>query len=198
MVYDNFHINSYYSELKKKHIVPVTFLLSIIIHVTAIMAFQGVFPITVFRSKLRAYKVDLIRPPVKEIMKGEEKKPPPVSQIHSKPPVEPKEATISLDTRDSTYHPYTKVLKEMILNRWIYPLSARQAFIQGSLLIVFRLDRGGNLIACNMATSSGHEILDAHALQAIRLASPFPPFPENIMVQFLNINASFVYRLKFD
>ena len=191
-------INSYYSELKRKHIVPTTFLLSIIIHVSVIIAFQGIFPMTGFRSKLRAYKVNLIRPPIKEIIKNSKEDSPDISQIHSEPPFETKEATISLDTRDSTYHPYTKVLKERILNHWIYPLSARQNFIQGSLMIVFRLDRVGNLIDSNIARSSGHEILDTQALKAIRTASPFPAFPENITVQFLNINASFAYQLKFE
>ncbi len=192
-------INSYYSELKGKRIIPITFLLSFIIHVSIIMAFQGIFPIPWFRGKLRAYKVDLIRPPIKEIMKSSKENASPISQIPSKPPtIETKEATISLDTKDSTYHPYTKVIKKKILNNWIYPLSARQKFIQGDLLIVFRLDREGNLIDCNIASSSGHEILDTHALKAIELANPFPPFPENITVQFLNINASFAYQLTFE
>lgn len=190
--------NSIFSDIKGKRIILITFLISIIIHVSAIIAFQGIFPLTWFKSKLRAYKVNLIRPPIKEILKSSEKNDSAISQIHIEPPVEIKEATISLDTRDPTYHPYTKVIKERIFNYWIYPLSARQNFIQGSLLIVFRLDSDGNLIACNIARSSGHEILDSHALKAIKLANPFPPFPENITVQFLNINASFAYQLKFE
>ena len=190
--------NSIFSDIKGKRIILITFLISIIIHVSAIIAFQGIFPLTWFKSKLRAYKVNLIRPPIKEILKSSEKNDSAISQIHIEPPVEIKEATISLDTRDPTYHPYTKVIKERIFNYWIYPLSARQNFIQGSLLIVFRLDSDGNLIGCNIARSSGHEILDSHALKAIKLANPFPPFPENITVQFLNINASFAYQLKFE
>jgi len=191
-------INSYYSGLEQNRIILVTFLLSIIIHVSAIMAFQGIFSVTWSRSKLRVYKVDFMRPPIKEIMKSSRENYPAISQIRSEPPVKNKEATIYLDARDSTYHPYTKVIKEMILNHWIYPLSARQNLIQGSLLIVFRLDSGGNLIDCNIARSSGHEILDIHALEAIRSAKPFPSFPENITVQFLNINASFAYQLRFE
>jgi len=123
---------------------------------------------------------------------------PATSQVHSEEPMESKEATISLDTKDSTYHPYTKVIKQRIRNHWVYPLSARQNFIQGRLLIVFRLDRSGNLIDCNIAYSSGHEILDTHALNAIRSAAPFPLFPESITVQFLNIRASFAYKLRFE
>jgi TonB family protein len=191
-------INSYYSELKGKRIILITFLLSIIIHLGAITAFQGVSLVRGFSIKPRIYKVDLIRPPIKEIMKSSKEDYPAISQIHSEPPVKKKEATISLDTKDSTYHPYTKVIKERIRNHWVYPLSARQNFIQGNLLIIFRLDRGGNLIDYNIASSSGHEILDTHALKAIRAATPFPPFPENITVQFLNIHASFAYQLRFE
>jgi len=191
------NINSYYL-LKGKRIILITFSLSIIIHIGVIIAFQGIFPFSIFRSELRSYQVDLIRPPIKEIKKNSKKSDPAISQIHSELPVKTKEATISLDTKDPTYHPYTKVIKEKISNYWIYPLSAQQNFIQGSLLIVFKLDKNGNLIKCNIGRSSGHEILDTHAIKAIRLASPFPPFPENIMVQLLNINASFTYQLTFE
>lgn len=194
---DQMNINSYYL-LKGKWIIPITFFISIIIHIGIIIAFQATFPFSLLRVERRTYKVDLIRPPIKEIKKNSKKSDPAISQIHSKLPVETKEATISLDTKDPTYHPYTKVIKEKIFNSWIYPLSAQQNFIQGSLLIVFRLDKNGNLIDCNIDRSSGHEILDTQALKAIRLANPFPPFPENITVQVLNINASFVYQLAFE
>ncbi len=195
---DQININSYQSELKRKQIVPITFLLSRIIHISVIIAFQGIFPFSGLMGKLRTYRVDLIRLPMKEIKKSSKENDPAISQIHSEQPMETKEATISLDTRHPTYHPYTKVIKEKILNYWIYPLSARQNYIQGTLMIVFRLERDGRLIDCNMASSSGHEILDTQAFKAIRLANPFPPFPETITVQFLNINASFAYRLKFE
>jgi len=192
------NIDSYYLESKGKRIVIITFLLSVAIHISAIMALQGVSIMREFRTKPRTYRVDLIRPSIKEIMESSKDHYPAVSQIHSKPPVKGKEATISLDTRDSTYHPYTKVIKERIRNHWVYPLSARQDHTQGSLLVIFRLDRGGDLIDCSIAKSSGHEILDTHALEAIRSATPFPPFPEKITVQFLNIHASFAYQLKFE
>lgn len=194
---DLMNIHSYYL-LKGKRIIPITFFISIIIHIGIIIAFQGIFPFSLLRAERRTYKVDLIRPPIKEIKKNSKESDPAISQIHSELPVKTKEATISLDTKDPTYHPYTKVIKEKIFNSWVYPLSAQQNFIQGSLLIVFRLDKNGNLIDCNIDRSSGHEILDTQALKAIRLANPFPPFPENITVQLLNINASFVYQLTFE
>jgi len=191
-------INSCYPELMGKRIITVAFLLSIIIHLTAAITFPSILYLREFKNKLRAYRVDLVRPPIKEIMEEAKKNQPPVSQIHSKPPAEIREATISLDTEDSTYHPYTKTIKEKIFSYWIYPLFAQQNFIQGNLLISFRLDRYGALIDSKIVSSSGHEILDEQALKAVRSAHPFPPFPENILVQFLKINASFSYQLKYE
>ena len=190
--------NSNNVALKRKRITLITFLLSMIIHFGAITAFQGILPLSWFSSKPRMYKVDLIRPPVKEIAEHSKKEPPPVSHIHNEPPPELKEATISLDTQDSTYTPYTKVLKERIYNKWTYPPLARENLIEGSLVIVFRLDREGNLVDIKIEESSEHEILDTYALKAIESANPFPHFPETITVHFLNINASFAYRLEFE
>lgn len=192
------NMNRDFSGVRRNRIVLITFILSITIHGGAIVAFQGVSIVRKFRIKPRVYKVDLIRPPIKEIMELDKEHYPAPSQIGSEPPVKSKEATISLDTKDSTYHPYTKVIKDRIRKHWVYPPSARQNLIQGRLLIVFRLDRGGNLIDCTIAYPSGHKILDSHALNAIRSAAPFPSFPENIRVEFLNIRASFAYKLRFE
>ena len=192
---DQMSTHSYYL-VTGKRIILTTFLLSIIIHVSIVIALHDISPFSILKSELRTYQVDLIRPPIKEVKHTPEANDPAISQVHGELPVETKEATISLDTKDSKYHPYAKVIKEKIFNHWIYPLSAKKNLIQGNLLIVFRLDKNGNLIECNVGRSSGYDILDTHALKAIRLANPFPPFPENITAQFLNINASFTYRLK--
>lgn len=187
-----------YSLATGKRIILTTLLLSIIIHVSIVAALHDISPFTILKSELRTYKVDLMRPPIKEIEKAlKEAHDPAPSQDHGELPVETKDATISLDTKDSKYYPYAKVIKEKIFNYWVYPLSAKKNLIQGNCLIVFRLDRNGNLIECDVGRSSGHEILDRHALNAVRLAHPFPPFPENITVQFLNIHASFTYQLTF-
>ena len=192
------HMKSDYPMLKGKRIILIAFLSSLVIHIGIIVASPDIFLATGFKAKLRAYKVHLIRPPIKEIVEMSQENHTPVSQVPQEPQEEAKEATISLDTKDSTYNPYTKILKERIRQYWTYPLSAQQTFIQGDLLIVFRLDRNGNLVDSRVARSSGYQLLDNSAIKAIELAEPFPAFPETITVQFLNINASFTYRLKFE
>ena len=189
------NIRSYYLRPKGKRIITTTLLLSTVIHVISILYLPGIFSLAGLVVKPRAYKVHLIRPPMDEMNKDGKQEMARVSQIHSEPDLEAKEATISLDTKDSTYSPYTMVIKKRIFSYWVYPLSAQKNLMQGTLLIVFRLDSDGNLMSSTVAHSSGHTILDEHALNAIRSANPFPPFPETIPVQFLNINATFSYRL---
>jgi len=65
-------------------------------------------------------------------------------------------------------------------------------------LVAFRIDSFGNLISCEINKASGYKILDDYALEAIRLANPFPPFPDSLDLQFLNINASFSYQLSLE
>jgi len=192
------NIADYLPDLEGRGIFFLAFSLSIIIHIIAVLVLQGIFPGSWLKSPARTYTVDLIRPPVGEIMKDKREELPPVRQIHIEPPVESKEATISLDTKDTAYVPYTTVLKEKIRSHWVYPLYAQENLIQGNLLILFRLDRGGNLVDLSVLHSSEYEILDKYALKAIRSAHPFPSFPENIQFDFLNIEASFAYQLQFE
>jgi TonB family protein len=192
------NITDYLPDLEGRGIFFLAFSLSIVIHIIAVLVLQGIFPGPWIKSSTQTYTIDLIRPPVEKIMKNKREEFPPVKQIHIEPLVEPQEATISLDTKDVAYAPYTTVLKEKIRSHWIYPLYAQENLIQGTLLILFRLDSGGNLVDLSVMRSSEYEILDRYALKAIRSANPFPPFPENITVDFLNINASFAYQLQFE
>lgn len=191
-------IQSYYPGLTGKRIILISFLASAIIHVGIIMGSPDIFMVTGFKAKLRAFKVDLIRPPMDEIQEQAQEIPAPISLAPIESTQDTKEATISLDTKDALYYPYAKAVKERIQQHWTYPLTARQSYMQGDLLIIFRLERNGHLVNFRIARSSGYQILDGSSLKAIELASPFPQFPDTIPVQFLNINASFTYQLKFE
>jgi protein TonB len=45
--------------------------------------------------------------------------------------------------------------------------------------------------------SSGLPILDHAAMEAVRGAAPFPPFPEHITLKRLSIVANFDYRIRY-
>jgi periplasmic protein TonB len=56
-----------------------------------------------------------------------------------------------------------------------YPVGAHGA--SGTVTVRFELNRAGDVVATNVTKSSGNEILDLEALDLLRRASPFPPFP---------------------
>jgi protein TonB len=56
-----------------------------------------------------------------------------------------------------------------------YPSSARGA--QGTVVLRFVLNREGAVIESALTKSSGNDVLDREALEILRHASPFPPFP---------------------
>jgi periplasmic protein TonB len=56
-----------------------------------------------------------------------------------------------------------------------YPMAAHGA--SGTVLVKFALNRAGNVISSEVSKSSGNSVLDREALDILRRASPFPPFP---------------------
>jgi len=186
-----------YPGLTQKRIILIAFLASTVIHAGVLVGSPNIFMAGRNKTELRSFKVDLIRPPMDEIREQSKQSQPQIS----KPPLpnvqEKEEATISLETTDALYRPYAQMVKERIQQQWAYPAAAQNRYIQGDLTIIFRIERNGRLVNSHIARSSGYRMLDEFSLQAVELASPFPPFPEAIPVKFLNINASFAYRLKY-
>jgi protein TonB len=56
-----------------------------------------------------------------------------------------------------------------------YPAAAHGA--SGTTVVRFELNRAGEVIASEVSKSSGNAALDREALELLRRASPFPPFP---------------------
>jgi TonB family protein len=58
-----------------------------------------------------------------------------------------------------------------------YPAAALARREQGTVLILFRLDRQGQLVGSRIARTSGNATLDNAGLALVRQAQPFPPPP---------------------
>ncbi len=102
---------------------------------------------------------------------------------------------VPLDTPDPKYQDYFKILRERIQSKWTYPREAGDRGIGGALLIEFHIAKDGRLAYLEVRRSSGVEILDEYAVNAIKLAQPFPPVPDNLAKQVLAINGNFVYQI---
>ena len=61
-----------------------------------------------------------------------------------------------------------------------YPAEARIKRINGQLRMSVRLDAAGKVLEVVINRSSGNSLLDEAARRILRLAQPFPPFPEEM------------------
>ncbi len=102
---------------------------------------------------------------------------------------------ISLDTTESKYISYFKHIRDKLYLVWRYPPEAAAAGIQGTVKILFIIERDGKLKDVRILETSGYPILDKEAVRAIIAASPFGPFPPDWTEKELRIRARFTYHL---
>ncbi|MGD9039184.1 MAG: hypothetical protein PVH82_06085, partial [Desulfobacteraceae bacterium] len=118
-------------------VMRVSLILSLFVHLVAILALQEAFPLQWQMEELRAYRVELIRPPIED-MDPEELSAPDISRTEQKPKPPPSldQDTISLDTKDERYVTYAKLIKERIGFHWKYPQDALERLLEGKLMVV--------------------------------------------------------------
>ena len=85
-------------------------------------------------------------------------------------------------------------MKRRIENVWRYPPEARG--LTGNLVVTFGITRDGRLSDLQLTQTSGIAPLDNEAIRAIRQATPFTPFPEQMRFERLNIRAAFYYHTR--
>jgi protein TonB len=102
---------------------------------------------------------------------------------------------IPLDTPEPKYQDYFNEIRERIRRNWGYPREAADREIQGQLLIEFHIAKDGQLDFIALRRSSGFKILDDYALNAVRLAQPFPPVPDAVARNLLAVTGLFRYQI---
>jgi len=187
-------------------------LLSTAIHLSIIIA----LPLSINKKslpKLKVFKVDFIRKkpqPLKkrpiENIKSIKK------ELKSKRLIDPslmkksakenitmqKEATISLNTRDSKYTSYLSHLRQKINDAWIYPEFAKKNKLEGEITLCFTLKSDGGLLDVKITSPSGQAVLDQASISAIDNAGPFNPLPEKLNLSKLNVISTFIYQFEAD
>ncbi|MDX2307546.1 MAG: energy transducer TonB [Hyphomicrobium sp.] len=66
----------------------------------------------------------------------------------------------------------------------------------GTVIVRFTVDRTGNLLTREVATSSGNSVLDNAALSSIERAAPFPAMPETIAEGPLVVTVPFRFTVR--
>lgn len=102
---------------------------------------------------------------------------------------------INLNTKNFKYVGYFAGIKEKIEWAWVYPQEAQMSGQQGTLTLTFTILRSGQLKEVKRVRGSGFPLLDNAAVQAVRDAAGFGPFPEEWPDEEITIVANFTYHL---
>ena len=122
------------------------------------------------------------------------------SPLPTEPPAEvtesfdSEEETIALDSGDEKFAPYLKNIKQKIENIWTYPHEAFTRKNEGVSTVAFTVDSRGRLVKSEIIQSSGYDVLDQGTIKVIKAAAPYAPFPPEIHLSRLHIQATFRYR----
>lgn len=101
-------------------------------------------------------------------------------------PTQPASSSIALK--------YQKTLLAHIAHYRRYPVAARREGLQGVVLVVFAMQRDGNVLDVWIETSSGQTVLDSAAVDTIRRAQPLPAIPPQLPDR-LNISVPVAFAL---
>jgi outer membrane biosynthesis protein TonB len=93
---------------------------------------------------------------------------------------------IPLDSSDPKFNDYLDRIRRMIKEKWGYPCIKDLAtghcdYKSARLVIVFGILKDGRVPMLEVAQQSGYDVYDDYAVNAIKLASPFPPVPASLM-----------------
>lgn len=104
---------------------------------------------------------------------------------------------LSPDTHASRLAPYLDAWRSKVerLGTVNYPTAARDAKLSGSPVIEVAIGSDGRLQESRVQRSSGHAALDQAALNILRLASPFNPFPPELAADYRVLR--FAYQWEF-
>jgi periplasmic protein TonB len=77
-----------------------------------------------------------------------------------------------------------------------YPDEARRRRLDGALVLSVLLDQEGRVLQVQVASGSGHQVLDDAARRIVELSSPFAPFPEEMRRKYdqLMITRTWVFQ----
>ena len=106
--------------------------------------------------------------------------------------------TLRLNTSELKYQRYLIGLKNRVELYWDYPALAVRNGWEGKLNVEFTVKSDGSIGSLRLARSSSHPVLDDAAMTALKLAAPFPPFPEDFDIKEINIHGQFEYNIIFE
>jgi len=90
---------------------------------------------------------------------------------------------------------YLAEVRRRLEKQKTYPWTARRQHREGVVVLKFTIGQGGEIVGHGIARSSGHEVLDGAAAEALQKVGRFPPLPAALGRSQLDIEVPLAYRL---
>jgi protein TonB len=90
---------------------------------------------------------------------------------------------------------YLAEVRRRLEQQKTYPWMARRQHREGVVVLQFTIGPGGEIASQAIARSSGHEVLDGAAAEALHQVGRFPPLPPALGRSQLNIQVPLAFRL---
>jgi len=91
---------------------------------------------------------------------------------------------------------YSKLVQKRVLSIITYPIKAKEAGFQGTVMLNLKLSPQGELLESIVKESSGYRILDDAAIQRAQETAPYPPFPPDIKEEEIWVDIPITYQLE--
>ncbi|GAF82039.1 unnamed protein product, partial [marine sediment metagenome] len=90
---------------------------------------------------------------------------------------------------------YRSALQELLSAASRYPRASLLREEQGVVTVEWSINRSGRLLSVFVVISSDFRRLDAAAIEIVREAAPFPPFPESVQAQTILFEVDIIFSL---
>ncbi|MBI1329985.1 MAG: TonB family protein [Alphaproteobacteria bacterium] len=186
------------------HVLLLAGLLFGTMHVANVMPVEKVLMAEVVRDASRPREVRPVPPP--QLMNAQLPEVP-VPTVNIAQPAEQQTIAVAAATQPSVQQAPSSPPGETAvtfqqrlfahLNRYKrYPRQARAAHIEGVVLLHFIMNRTGQVLAFDIARSSGRPLLDGEARSLIARAQPLPTIPDGWPQQTLDITVPIEFSLR--
>ena len=88
------------------------------------------------------------------------------------------------------FGPYMKGLHQKLKSNWNPPNDSKDK----KVIILFKINKKGELVSCEVYKSSGSTNLDQSAIDAVNKTAPFEPLPTNYKDEDIDIQFMFDYN----
>jgi TonB family protein len=108
-------------------------------------------------------------------------------------PYEPENNTVDLGNLRGLF---TGQVRQRIANAKYYPRIARRRGMEGQPIIAFTLDKEGRLVKAALSQTSGYQLLDDAALDAVQQGAPYPEIPAPLKMESFQFKLPISFILK--